>query len=258
MTRVVVVADRGEDFASLTAAVGRLPGACLVRHGSGAAPLDRMVGAIAPDLVVIGALRTGDRSVARLAEVRRAAPAARVVVLSSARGDRRTRRRTPRRGRRRTRRRGHAVTHQGRSRMRALIVTDNPLSASAIHRAMRDVSIRAVVGGYVNASRPCTGHGRADRARRRDRRRDGHARERAGAHRRDPRARWSTSRSSCSRPRWTSAGWPRPPPPASTPRSARPRRPSASAPSCARSWRATSITRSPSRRPSRSPRGPPA
>ena len=59
MTRVVVVADRGEDFASLTAAVGPLPGACLVRHGSGAAPLDRMVGAIAPDLVVIGALRTG-------------------------------------------------------------------------------------------------------------------------------------------------------------------------------------------------------
>jgi chemotaxis response regulator CheB len=84
VTRVVVVADRGEDFASLTAAVGRLPGACLVRHGSGAAPVDRMVGAIAPDLVVIGALRTGDRSVARLAEVRRAAPAARVVVLSSA------------------------------------------------------------------------------------------------------------------------------------------------------------------------------
>jgi DNA-binding NarL/FixJ family response regulator len=41
--------------------------------------------------------------------------------------------------------------------MRALIVTDNPLSASAIHRAMRDVSIRAVIGGYVNASRPCTG-----------------------------------------------------------------------------------------------------
>ena len=41
--------------------------------------------------------------------------------------------------------------------MRALIVTDNPLSASAIHRAMRDVSIRAVISGYVNASRPCTG-----------------------------------------------------------------------------------------------------
>jgi chemotaxis response regulator CheB len=84
MTRVVVVADRGEDFASLTAAVRQLPGACLVRAASGAARVDRMVGAVAPDLVVIGALRTGERSVARVAEVHRAAPAARVVVLSSA------------------------------------------------------------------------------------------------------------------------------------------------------------------------------
>ena len=83
MTRVVVVADSGEGLAALTAAVGAMPGACVVRHGSGAAPLDRMVGAIAPDLVVIGALRTGDRAVARLAEVRRAAPTAQVVVLSS-------------------------------------------------------------------------------------------------------------------------------------------------------------------------------
>ena len=83
MTRVVVVADSGEGLAALTTAVGSMPGACVVRHGSGAAPLDRMVGAIAPDLVVIGALRTGDRAVARLAEVRRAAPAAQVVVLSS-------------------------------------------------------------------------------------------------------------------------------------------------------------------------------
>lgn len=83
MTRVVVVADSGAVLASLTAAVGTVPGATVVRHGSSAGRLDRLVAPLAPDLVLIGDLRIPEDALARLAEVRSAAPGAQVVVLSS-------------------------------------------------------------------------------------------------------------------------------------------------------------------------------
>jgi DNA-binding NarL/FixJ family response regulator len=83
MTRVVVVADSGPVLASLTAAVATVPGAYIVRYGSSAGRLDRLVAPLAPDLVVIGDLLFPEHALARLAEVRRAAPAAKVVVLSS-------------------------------------------------------------------------------------------------------------------------------------------------------------------------------
>jgi len=83
MTRVVVVADSGPVHADLTAAVGSVAGAYIVRHGHGHAPLDRLVAQVAPDLIVIGDLQNPDEALARLAEVRRAAPAAKVVILSS-------------------------------------------------------------------------------------------------------------------------------------------------------------------------------
>jgi len=83
MIRAVVVADSGPVLASLTAAVGTLPGSYIVRHGSSAGPLDRLVAPLAPDLVVIGDLLDPERALARLAEVRRAAPDAQVVVCSS-------------------------------------------------------------------------------------------------------------------------------------------------------------------------------
>jgi DNA-binding NarL/FixJ family response regulator len=83
MTRVVVVADSGTVLADLTAAVATVPGACIVRHGSSSAPLGELVGPLAPDLVVIGDLLVPGRALARIAEVREAAPAARVVVCSS-------------------------------------------------------------------------------------------------------------------------------------------------------------------------------
>ncbi len=70
-------------LASLTAAVGTVPGAYIVRHGSSAGPLDQLVAPLAPDLVVIGDLLVPEDALARLAEVRLAAPAAQVVVLSS-------------------------------------------------------------------------------------------------------------------------------------------------------------------------------
>lgn len=83
MTRVVVAADSGSALARLTAAVGTVPGAYIVRHGSSAGPLDRIVGSLEPDLVVIGSLLVPQDALARLAEIRRVAPAAKVVVLSS-------------------------------------------------------------------------------------------------------------------------------------------------------------------------------
>ena len=83
MIRVVVVADSGAVFASLTAAVGTVPGAYIVRHASSSAPLDRVLGTLEVDLVVIGDLLSPDDALARLAETRREAPAAAVVVLAA-------------------------------------------------------------------------------------------------------------------------------------------------------------------------------
>jgi DNA-binding NarL/FixJ family response regulator len=54
-----------------------------VRHLNSAGPLERLVGPLAPDLVILGDLFVADHALARLAEVRRAAPAAKVVVISS-------------------------------------------------------------------------------------------------------------------------------------------------------------------------------
>jgi chemotaxis response regulator CheB len=85
MTRVLIVADRGEAFAALTAAVEPLGGAYIARHTSGESPLGRLVASIQPDLVLIAELQQQAHAVARLAEVRSAAPAARIVVLSSQR-----------------------------------------------------------------------------------------------------------------------------------------------------------------------------
>ena len=83
MIRVVVVADTGAVLSDLTAAVASIEGAYIVRHGSSRAPLDRLVASVDPDLVVIGDLHVPEDALARLAELRGAAPAAQVVILSS-------------------------------------------------------------------------------------------------------------------------------------------------------------------------------
>ena len=83
MTRVIIVADSGPALASLTAAVATVPGAYIVRYGSSTHRLDRLVAPLSPDLVVIGDLLAPEHALASLADVRRAAPAAKVVVMSS-------------------------------------------------------------------------------------------------------------------------------------------------------------------------------
>ena len=83
MTRVIIVADSGAALANLTAAVESVPGTFIARHASTNGPLEGLVSSLAPDLVIIGDLLAPDRALARLAEVRRAAPEAKVVVVSS-------------------------------------------------------------------------------------------------------------------------------------------------------------------------------
>lgn len=83
MTRVLVVADSGAVLASLTEAVGTVPGAYVIRHGSSSSRLDRLVAHLDPELVVIGDLTVPADALARLAEIAAAAPEAQVVVLSS-------------------------------------------------------------------------------------------------------------------------------------------------------------------------------
>jgi chemotaxis response regulator CheB len=80
MIRVVLVADSGAVLARLTAAVALLPGAYIVRHSSSCGRVDRLVAALAPDLVVVGDLVEPLNGPARLAEIERAAPAAQVVL----------------------------------------------------------------------------------------------------------------------------------------------------------------------------------
>jgi DNA-binding NarL/FixJ family response regulator len=83
VTRVIIVADSGPALANLTAAVGEVPGAYVVRHLSSAASLDRLIVPLAPDLVLMGDLVAPEHALARLAEVARAGSSAKVVVLSS-------------------------------------------------------------------------------------------------------------------------------------------------------------------------------
>ena len=83
MTRVVVVADSGPVLASLTAAVETVPGAYIVRHGSSAGRLDRLV---APARPRPRRDRRPARPGGRARAPRRGAqrrPEAKVVVLSS-------------------------------------------------------------------------------------------------------------------------------------------------------------------------------
>jgi DNA-binding NarL/FixJ family response regulator len=81
MTRVIIVADSGMTMAALTAAVTAVSGAHIVRYGNSRTRLERLLAPGAPDLVVIGDLRTADDALVRLAEIRRSAPRAEVVLL---------------------------------------------------------------------------------------------------------------------------------------------------------------------------------
>jgi DNA-binding NarL/FixJ family response regulator len=83
MTRALIVADSGPAMAALTQALRRMPEVDIVRYASGRNPISLITRASAPDLVLIDEMHWRDAALARLAEARREAPGAAVVVLAA-------------------------------------------------------------------------------------------------------------------------------------------------------------------------------
>jgi DNA-binding NarL/FixJ family response regulator len=83
MTSVVVIADSGAEMARLTAHVHAARGMTLVRHASGRASVSRIVADHTPTLVLLGEMSPRRLVLERLAEIRSASPASKVVVVAS-------------------------------------------------------------------------------------------------------------------------------------------------------------------------------
>jgi DNA-binding NarL/FixJ family response regulator len=80
--RAIVIADSGPVLASVTRALVEIHGLEIVRHASGRTRVDALVRGFAPDLVLIDEMRWPPLALARVREVRRAAPGAAIVVLA--------------------------------------------------------------------------------------------------------------------------------------------------------------------------------
>jgi DNA-binding NarL/FixJ family response regulator len=83
MTRALIVADSGPAMAELTQALRRMPEVEIVRYASGRSSITRIARASAPNLVLIDEMHWRDDALARIAEVRREAPGAAIVVLAA-------------------------------------------------------------------------------------------------------------------------------------------------------------------------------
>lgn len=83
MTRALIVADSGPAMAELTQALRRIPEVEIVRYASGRNSITLIARASAPDLVLIDEMGWRDDALARLAEARREAPGAAIVVLAA-------------------------------------------------------------------------------------------------------------------------------------------------------------------------------
>jgi DNA-binding NarL/FixJ family response regulator len=80
--RAIVVADSGSALSSLTSALAALDGIEIVRHASGRTSIEALVRGYEPELVLIDEMRWPPQALARIAEARRAAPTASIVVLA--------------------------------------------------------------------------------------------------------------------------------------------------------------------------------
>lgn len=80
--RAIVIADSGSVFAHLTSALAGIERVEIVRHASGRTQVEALVHPFAPDLVLIDEMHWPPRALARVAEVRRAAPAAAIIVMT--------------------------------------------------------------------------------------------------------------------------------------------------------------------------------
>jgi DNA-binding NarL/FixJ family response regulator len=83
MTSVVIIADSGAEMARLTSEVHATRGMSLVRHASGRASVADIVADHAPTLIVLGEMSPRRLVLERLAEIRQASPASRVVVVAT-------------------------------------------------------------------------------------------------------------------------------------------------------------------------------
>jgi DNA-binding NarL/FixJ family response regulator len=83
MTSVVVIADSGAEMARLTAQVHAARGMTLVRHASGRAPVGRIVADHKPTLILLGEISPRRLVHERLAEIRSASPASKVVAVAA-------------------------------------------------------------------------------------------------------------------------------------------------------------------------------
>lgn len=83
MTRALIVADSGPAMAALTQALRRMPDLEIVRYASGRNTIGPIARASHLDLVLIDEMHWPDDALARVAEARRDAPDAAVVVLAA-------------------------------------------------------------------------------------------------------------------------------------------------------------------------------
>jgi two-component system response regulator AtoC len=83
MTRAMIVADSGHAMAALTQALRRMPDLEIVRYASGHHTIAPLVRASSPELVLIDEMHWSVDALARLAEARREAPGAAIVVLAA-------------------------------------------------------------------------------------------------------------------------------------------------------------------------------
>jgi DNA-binding NarL/FixJ family response regulator len=80
--RALVIADSGVVMSQITTTLWRLGNVDIVAHANGRAPVDAMVRAVGPDVVLIDEMAWTGLALARIAEVREAAPLAAVVGLA--------------------------------------------------------------------------------------------------------------------------------------------------------------------------------
>jgi DNA-binding NarL/FixJ family response regulator len=80
--RAIVIADSGPVLAAVTRTLVEIDGVDIVRHASGRARVDALVRGFEPELVLVDEMHWPPLALARVREVRRAAPRASVVVLA--------------------------------------------------------------------------------------------------------------------------------------------------------------------------------
>jgi DNA-binding NarL/FixJ family response regulator len=81
MIRVLVVADSGDVLSRVTASLCRVESIDIVAYASGRAPVDAIVRAVGPDIVMVDEMCWPGLALARVDEVRAASPRAVVVGL---------------------------------------------------------------------------------------------------------------------------------------------------------------------------------